>query len=589
MSAVRSYLQRAASFIADVRFVLGDGVRKLPWLLVLMLLMTALDVLAVIAVAPFLARIVGSAAAVPGILRQFTDAWSLRMLGLVVVAAFAMKGLAMLWVQRRITLLADGERARLMSRLLAHYQQRPYQFHLQHNSSELINIVLWYSMAFTNGVLQGGLQVIANGLVMLVLAMVLAWTDLSALLVLVAGLGVVFISVATFVRPALTRAVQVSADINGRMIHAANQALSGLREIRLLGREAHFRSQLDEAARSMVSASATQSFFSQLPRQVIEVSMIGFLVLMVWVMTRDAGNMQSVVPVLGTFATAALRLMPASTALLSSWNGLRSNVFAARSLAAVLREPVPAPPAVGEYPPHVGELFESLELNNVHYRYEGASRDAVQGISLRIERGQAIGIMGRSGAGKSSLADMVLGLLTPTAGSIRVNGWDTQSDPRRWQAMTAYIPQSVFLIDDSLRRNIALGVADAHIDDAALQNAIAAAQLTDIVRQLPDRLNTLLGERGVRLSGGQRQRVAIARALYHRRQFLVLDEATSALDTETEQAVVDAINALTGNITMLVIAHRESTLTGCHRIVRIVDGQLLDPAAEAVTLSNGSE
>lgn len=566
--------KRFWSFFIDFRLVLGGGWRKLPWLLMLMLIMTALDVLAVVMIAPFLARIVGSAAAVPGILRQFTDGLSLRMLGLIVVSAFAGKAIAILWVQRRITAIADGERALLMSRLLASYQARPYLFHLQHNTSELITSVLWYSQAFTSGFLFGILQVIANGLVLLVLTVLLAWTHLHASLVLLFGFTFVFAIVATLVRPALTRAVTTAAEVNGRIIRAANQALSGIREIRLLGREAHFRHDLDEAAARLTRATVTQATLTQLPRQVVEVAMLTFLVAMVWVMTRAPGSMETVVPVLGTFATAGMRLMPASTVVLTCWNGMRSNTFSVRVLAEALRGEAIAVNSSEQANDAPDKLFEKLELDSVHFRYPGAQRDAVNGVSLTIRRGQAIGIMGRSGAGKSSLADMVLGLIAPTHGSVKVNGLDISSNPRDWHAMTAYIPQTVFLIDDSLRRNIALGTADTDIDEARIATAVNSAQLGETVAQLPQGLDTVLGERGVRLSGGQRQRVAIARALYHRRQFLVLDEATSALDAETEQAVVEAINALSGTVTMMVIAHRTSTLAGCDTLLTLAEGRV---------------
>jgi ATP-binding cassette, subfamily B, bacterial PglK len=587
LSSASAYVKRILAFVSDVRLVLGDGVRKLPWLLALMLLMTVLDVFAVIAVAPFLARIVGSSAAVPGLLRQYTDAWSLRTLGLLVVVAFALKGATILWVQRRITKLAEGERAHIMSRLLASFQSRPYQYHLLHNTTQLITTVLWYSQAFTMGVLHGGLQVFANGLVLLVLAVLLAFTNLPALLVLFTGMGLVLVVVATLVRPAAARAVEQATGINARLIQSTGQALGGLREIRLLNREEYFRDDMDSAAKRMVDALVTQATLSQVPRQVVEVSMVGFLVLIVWVMTRSQGNMEIVVPVLGTFATAGLRLMPASTALLSSWNGLRSHAFSVRALAEVLREQ--EGDMLTAAAPTDSEPFVQLELDAVHYRYAGATRDAINGITINVRRGEALGIMGRSGAGKSSLADMVLGLLAPTQGSIRVNGWEVADQPRRWQAMTAYIPQAAFLIDDTLRRNIALGLADADIDETLLRAAIFAAQLTDTVDQLPHGVETLLGERGVRLSGGQRQRVAIARALYYRRQFLVLDEATSALDVETERAVVDAINALAGSVTMIVIAHRHSTLAACNRIVTLANGRIVDIPAETIQIHESSD
>ncbi|MGE0116303.1 MAG: ATP-binding cassette domain-containing protein, partial [Steroidobacteraceae bacterium] len=508
-----SWWRRVDSLFSDFRLVLGSGWRRLPWLLLLMLSMTALDVLSVMMVAPFLARIVGGGNGLPAAVRAISDGWSLRLLGSLVLLAFAIKAVVALWVQQRIAFIAGAERARLMSRLLDAYQGQSYQYHLQRNSSELINVVVWYSAAFTSGVLQALLQLLANGLVLIALAAVLALTHLPALLLLAAGLAGVMVLVAVLVRPALALSTRTATEVNAHLMSAASQALSGLREIRLLGRESYFRDRLDQAGRNLVHASAVQTTLAQLPRQAIEVAVIGLLVAMVWVVTRQPGSMAAAVPVLGVFATAGLRLMPASTALLSSWNGLRSNVFAIRALAKVLRSPPHATTASASSEDETAEIFERLELDGVSHRYPESKRDAVVGVSLAIERGQAIGIMGQSGAGKSTLADMLLGLLSPSEGCIKVNGWNMAEHTRRWQAMTAYIPQTVFLIDDSLRRNVALGLPDAAIDPDRLRIALKAAQLDQLVGQLPQGIDTLLGERGVRLSGGQRQRVAIARAL----------------------------------------------------------------------------
>ncbi|MGE3298519.1 MAG: ABC transporter transmembrane domain-containing protein, partial [Porticoccaceae bacterium] len=278
-----SWWRRVDSLFSDFRLVLGSGWRRLPWLLLLMLSMTALDVLSVMMVAPFLARIVGGDNGLPEAVRAISDGWSLRLLGSLVLLAFALKAVVALWVQQRIAFIAGAERARLMSRLLDAYQGQSYQYHLQRNSSELINVVVWYSQAFTVGVLQALLQLLANGLVLIALAAVLALTHLPALLLLAAGLAVVMVLVAVLVRPALGLSTRTVTEVNAHLMSAASQALSGLREIRLLGRESYFRDRLDQAGRDLVHASAVQTTLAQLPRQAIEVAVIGLLVAMVWV------------------------------------------------------------------------------------------------------------------------------------------------------------------------------------------------------------------------------------------------------------------------------------------------------------------
>jgi ABC-type multidrug transport system fused ATPase/permease subunit len=277
------------------------------------------------------------------------------------------------------------------------------------------------------------------------------------------------------------------------------------------------------------------------------------------------------------FAAAAIRLLPASTALLASLNQLRATRLILAALAVELRgiaKPiVDIDGATHHAPPQAP--FESLELSNVHFSYPSATTPVLAGINLTIRSGETIGLMGRSGAGKSTLADVILGFLSPDRGEVRVNGENIHNDLRAWLRRATYIPQSVFLIDDTLRRNIEFGVPESSRDATRMSWAIDRAQLSELVAKLPDGLETFVGEDGTRLSGGQRQRVALARALYHERDFIVLDEATSALDTETEDAVVKAVMGLAGSKTLFVIAHRESTLSGCSVHLTLRDGRLL--------------
>jgi ABC-type multidrug transport system fused ATPase/permease subunit len=236
-------------------------------------------------------------------------------------------------------------------------------------------------------------------------------------------------------------------------------------------------------------------------------------------------------------------------------------------------------------------LCEQIQLVGVTYQYPTAATPALHGISLTIRCGESVGVIGASGSGKSTLVDVVLGLLTPTVGTVRVDGQSTQRNLRGWQDQVGYVPQSVFLTDDTLRRNVAFGLPDDQIDDAAVRRAIRTAQLEDFVASLPNGLETLVGERGVRLSGGQRQRIGIARALYHEPPVLVLDEATSALDVETEQSVMQAVSALHGSKTILIVAHRLSTVAQCDRLYRLEQGRIVAEGepAEMLQVDSGPD
>ena len=229
-------------------------------------------------------------------------------------------------------------------------------------------------------------------------------------------------------------------------------------------------------------------------------------------------------------------------------------------------------------------FHRALELNEITYAYPSAGEPSLKKVSLVLKHGEAVGIIGTSGAGKSTLVDILLGLLSPDSGEVRVDGRDIQENLRNWQDQIGYVPQSIFLIDDTLRRNVAFGLSDEQIDASAVQRAIRDAQLEEFVDSLPDGQETIVGERGVRLSGGQRQRIGIARALYHAPTVLVLDEATSSLDNATEQGVMESVHALQGDKTLVIVAHRFSTVEHCDHLFRLEKGRVVDEGKTEVVL-----
>ena len=301
-------------------------------------------------------------------------------------------------------------------------------------------------------------------------------------------------------------------------------------------------------------------------------------------------DLQTFVPQLSVFAVAAFRILPSISKLVGSLNGLMYKRPALEAAYNGLRE-------VEQYEKLVQEMvddkldrscvkevsfLQKLEIKDIVWKYPRAQKEVIRDLNLTIQKGEAVGFIGPSGAGKTTLSDLILGLFKPQKGQILVDGIDIYTIPNRWAKMIGYVPQTVYLTDDTLRNNISFGIDESEVDDDKIWKALEQAQLKDYVMQLPEKLNTIVGERGIKFSGGQRQRVAIARALYYDPEILVLDEATSALDNETENAVMEAIDKLQKNKTLIIVAHRITTLKNCDKIYEIKDGKAFEVKKEQI-------
>lgn len=481
----------------------------------------------------------------------------------------------------------SGQRAWLSRHLFAQYLRSPYPFHLQRNSAELQRNVTAEVMQVMQGVCQPFLKIAAELLTMVAIVALLVRIEPLLTAIVASTLGLAIFGFQLLLRRAISRAGKRRQRLQRGIIQQISQSLASIKEIRVLGREEFF---VDRYAREIVPLAKTQELvqtLSHLPQLYLETltvtTVMGAAIAALW--WPQGGDF---VPKLSLLAVAAFRLKPSLNAIVGMANKIRYSAPAVRvverELALLKDRSLPTPPAE-PLPP----LREAIAIENISYSYKNASEPALDGISLAWKRGESIALIGSSGAGKTTLVDVLLGLLAPQDGQILMDGIDIQTNLRSWQDRIGYVPQSIYLCDDTLRRNIAFGIPESEIDEHRLQQAVKSAQLARVVAELPDGLETLVGDRGVRISGGQRQRVGIARALYPDPSLLVLDEATAALDNTTEADLMSAIEQLSGEKTIVIIAHRLSTVKNCDRLYLLSKGRAIDSGTYAELLDRSPQ
>ncbi len=485
----------------------------------------------------------------------------------------------MIWKQLHF---AFDVQAQLSQRLFSIYLRQPYTFHLQRNSSELIVNVTGEVGIFA-GILTSALQLFTESMVLAGIATMLLLVEPIGAVVVVLVLGGAAWGFHKLTRESISRWGAARQIHDGRRLQHLQQGLGGAKDVKLLGRESEFLAQFNLHNVRSAQMWKFQSTVQHFPRLMFELLAVAGLAILVLSMVGQGRSMESIIPVLGLFAAAAFRLMPSANRVLGSLQAFRYSLPVVDTLYKESKlsesEPVTSPIE------NIGSFNDGLNLKNVVYYYPSTSSPALDGVTLDIKKGESVGLIGESGSGKSTLVDIILGLLVPNSGAVEVDGTDIHKVLRWWQDKIGYVPQSIYLTDDSLRRNVAFGLPEEQIDDLAVRRALKAAQLETFVSTLPQGIETVVGERGVRLSGGQRQRIGIARALYHDPEVLVLDEATSALDVATENGVMESVVALQGTKTIIVVAHRLSTVANCDRLFRLAHGRVIEEGEPSVMLS----
>lgn len=445
----------------------------------------------------------------------------------------------------------------------------PYSYHVARNTSEVIAAIQKVQLV-TSGMLLPLMQAASAALIGIFIVATLIVINPVISLAAFGAFGLLYLAVSVFSRRILRANSKIIARAQSERVQAVQEGLGGIREVLLEGSQPVFVSRFTDIDEDLRVAQATNTFLGVAPRFVIEAAGMVLIVVLAYALGRGSAGMPGVLPVLGALALGAQRLLPLMQRGYTGWTRILSNAHVLDDVLGLLETPLPAPSG-----PAREDLAFAREVtfSRVSFRYGGDDQTVLHDIHFTVPKGARVGIMGRTGAGKSTTVDLLMGLLEPTRGRILIDGRRLDATTRRaWQRQIAHVPQTIFLSDSSIAQNIAFGVPEGDIDHARVREAAHQAELASFIEGLPEGYATTVGERGVRLSGGQRQRVGIARALYKRAKVLVLDEATSALDDDTEAAVMDAIDRLSGDLTIFIIAHRRSTIERCDMLIRFDDG-----------------
>ena len=480
------------------------------------------------------------------------------------------------WAITRFSLMQQYELSR---RLMSDYLRRPFTFFLGRNSGDLSKTILEETTHAISGTVMPVMRLASHGLVALAIIVFLFLLQPWLSLTVAVSLGGFYGAIYLLSRKWLKRIGAERVEANRARFTTAAEAFAGVKEIRLLGRERDYLERYRQPSKLYARHQANAALLEAMPKYAIEaIAFGGVLILVLFLMAGDRGLAQ-VLPLIAVYALAAKKLLPAFQNIFASFSSLR---FSAAAVDNVLRDLGDQPdsgrllPPNRQPPPLVPTT--AIMLTDVYYQYPGSERPAINRISLDIPARTTVGFVGSSGAGKSTLVDVLLGLLAPQSGHIRIDDVRlTTENVRNWQSALGYVPQHIFLADQSVAENIALGLREDQIDQASVERAARLANLHEFVTaELPHGYDTIIGERGTRLSGGQRQRIGIARALYRNPAVLFFDEATSALDNATELAVMDAIHNLSGEKTVILVAHRLSTVKPCNRIYVLKHGEVVD-------------
>lgn len=502
----------------------------------------------------------------------------------ITVAVFFVLRSAFIIMQRYAqNRVAQNAGVRLATRLFRGYVRMPYALHLQGDSAEVIRNVQTATVQVVNSIFVPLTQLLSESLVALAILIALVIASPLATLMVVVVLGFVIALLLRYIHPKVTRFGELT-NVEGRIaVKSIQEALQNAREIKLFGREAFFESRFEASKARLAKAIYQRATLAEVPRVLTETLLIWFILTFLAVSLIMGRELPETLAVLGLFAYAGLRLLPSVNKVVDQLNSLRYGSHSVELLRSEL-EKLEDFTDVQQADNRLG-IQETLDLDQVTFFYEGSQTPALDRVSATIRRGELVGIVGPTGSGKSTLVDVILGLLEPHSGEVRVNGISIHDSPSSWQRALGAVPQTVYLLDDTISNNVAFALNKRKINVERVKSVLETARLLEFVESLPEGIETVVGERGIRLSGGERQRVAVARALYQEPDVLIFDEATSALDNLTEAELMSELTKRQGR-TVILVAHRLSTVRQCDKIIVLDRGHVVSSGSYDELLSS---
>lgn len=584
---MKDKIRAFTSIIKKLAYILDDRQKKKSiGVLFVIIVGAAFETLGISALLPFIQGLVNLDglkdkwyAVIISNITGINDSFAILVtLGIFIILIYLFKNLYLIFSAKVQTKFRCDIIKELSIKIFNSYMRRPYSFYLDINSAEFMRGIN-DDVVGVFFVLDELFRMIKSFATVFFIGIYIISTDimLAGGILVLSGACIILIQFLFGNKIKELRVILRQA--NKEQYQAAYQAVSGIKDIKVMRRGEYFIKQYEMAYEKKAKADYGYCVINEVPKRMIELACVFGLIVTLCIRIKLGADMEEFVPQLATFAVAIFQMMPLIGGIASNLNGL---AYKSVSLDATYRNLW----EVSQYENEQGEEYcekkighvfsQNLEIRNVSWKYSKEGSVVLKNASIRINKGESIALIGASGAGKTTMADVILGLLCPQEGHILVDGIDVYSIPQTWSEMVGYVPQTVFLLDDTIKNNIIFGKENEDADDEKVWEALEEAQLKEFVMNLPLKLNTNVGERGVKFSGGQRQRIAIARALYYNPSILVLDEATSALDNETEKAVMEAIERLHGNKTLIIIAHRLSTIKHCDRIYEIANGVAIE-------------
>lgn len=552
---------------------------KLIWIFFLTLLGSAVELLGVSVFLPFIQVLLKpDSIKEQKILAFFYNSFHFKnedyfliAIAILICIVYLVKNVYLTYMQNSILKFSFDTRMKLSTRLLETYMAEPYTFHLNKNISELQRCMQYDCGQFMT-LVNSSLQLLAEIAVIICLGIYLFYTS-PTISVVILSLLLVCVGLFVVVSKKVSRKLgQQNEAYNAKLLQWINQSLGGIKEIKVLNREAFFVNEYKDTYEKLNKGAKNNEMIAAVPKYIIEtVCIIGMVVAIIGKLLFGRRDLTAFVIQMSAFAVASFRLLP-SVGKINAY--INSVMYSAPALDLIYEdlksvEGCSWKNSDAEKEENRWKLEKQIEIKDITYTYANNEVPVIKGLNMVISKGQTVALIGSSGAGKTTLADIILGLLTPQTGSICLDGKNIYDDIDAWHHMIGYIPQTIYLSDDTVRNNVAFGIPKDQIDEKAVVDALKKAQLYDFIKTLENGLDTYVGDRGVRISGGQRQRIGIARALYYDPEILILDEATSALDNETEEAVMEAIERLRGMKTMIIIAHRLTTIKNADVIYEI--------------------